>query len=147
MFLELFELLQFIQKVKFPLLMCFYMIHPDSVCFLRIFFLQVFPLHLIQHSQLLDNIDNTPNFSLKDLDYSSTLWFIKVITIFLLYFKWSLISLLNSAFLTWLSSLFFFYSIDISRSYLAFCLTFYKEVNFLLTFNTFLTVFSSLCFI
>ena len=95
---------------------------------------------------LLNSVSGTPSFSLKDLDSSSTLWFMRVITIFLLYFKWSFISLLNSDFLAWLSSLFFFYSMDIYLSSFAFCLTDSSDVNFLLTFSTFLTVFSSLCF-
>lgn len=108
MLLKLFELLQFIQKVQFAFFMGFDVVHSDFVGLFCIFFLEVLTLHLIQNLELLNSARCTLSFSLKDLDSSSTLWFIRVMTIFLLYLRWSLMSLLNSALRTWPSSFFFF---------------------------------------
>lgn len=88
--------------------MCFDVIHSDSIRLLRVFLSEVFALDLVEYFELLSVGRGTPSFSLKDLDSSSTLWFMRVMTIFLLYLRWSLMSLLNSALRTWLSSFFFF---------------------------------------
>jgi len=100
---KLFELLQFVQKIKFSFLMSINVFKSYLVCFLCIIIFQILTLNLSQNLQLLNKTQNTSCFYLKALVYSPTLWLMRVITIFLLYFRWSLISLLNSAFLDWLS--------------------------------------------
>lgn len=108
LFLELFELLQFVEEVEFSFFVGVDVVHPDAVGLVCVLLSQVLSLDLVEHVELLHGERVTLSFSLKERDYYSTLWFMSVITIFLLYFRWSLMSLLNSAFCCWLSSAFFF---------------------------------------
>lgn len=62
----------------------------------------------------LDNKKNTLFLSLKDLISSLTLWFMRVMTIFLLYLRWSLMSLLNYVFFMIYSCYFCFYCMYLS---------------------------------
>lgn len=48
---------------------------------------EILSLDLVKHGVLLNKGVITPNFSLKFLDYSPTLWFMRVNTIFLLYLR------------------------------------------------------------
>jgi hypothetical protein len=106
--LELLELLQFVEEVKFSLFVGVDVVHPDAVGLIGILLSHILSLDLVEHVELLHGRRVTLSFSLKERDYYSTLWFMRVITIFLLYFRWSLMSLLNSAFCCWPSSAFFF---------------------------------------
>lgn len=112
MFFVLLELMQFIQKIHLSLLVCLNMLHSHSICLLCVLFPHVFSLNLVKHRVLLTYNKITLSFSLKFFDSSPTLWFISVMTIFLLYLRWSLMSLLSSVFLTWFSSCFFLYCIE-----------------------------------
>ena len=82
---ELLELLQFIEEVEFPLLVRLQMIHANPIGLVSVLFLQVLTLNLTHDCQLLPRETSTPSFSLKELDSSSILWFMRVMTIFLLY--------------------------------------------------------------
>ncbi len=61
------------------------MIHANPIGLVSVLFLQVLTLNLTHDCQLLPRETSTPSFSLKDLDSSSILWFMRVMTIFLLY--------------------------------------------------------------
>ena len=95
MLFEGFELLQFVKEVQLSFLVGFDMIHSHLIGLFCVLLTLVLSLDLIEDCQLLGYDGCTPNFSLKDFDSYSTLWFMRVITIFLLYFRWSLMSLLN----------------------------------------------------
>jgi len=86
-FFELLELLQFIEEVKFAFFVGVDMVHPDAIGLVCVLLPHVLPLDLVEHVQLLSEEGGTLSFSLKERDSSSTLWFMRVITIFLLYLR------------------------------------------------------------
>ena len=106
--LVLLELLQLVQEVHFALLVGLDVLDAHPVGPFGVLLARVLALHLGEHGVLLNRGVGTPSFSLKDLDSYPILWLMSVSTIFLLYLRWSLISLLSSAFLACPSSCFFF---------------------------------------
>lgn len=73
MLLELFELLQLVQEVEFPFLMCVNMVHADAIGLVRILLAHVLTLDLVEHGELLHVGGCTLSFSLNERDSSSTL--------------------------------------------------------------------------
>ena len=102
------ELCQFIQKIYLSLLLSLNMFYTHSIGLLSILLSHILSLNLIKHRVLLYYTLCTLSFSLNDLVSSPILWFIRVTTIFLLYLRWSLISLFSYDFLTWFYYCFFF---------------------------------------
>lgn len=80
----LFELLQFVKKVVFSLLLGLNVLNTDFIGLLSVLFFHVLSLDLVEQGVLLRRIVITVSFSLNCLDSSPILWFMRVITIFLL---------------------------------------------------------------